>query len=263
MRLLACITLLDLLTASCSAGGFITTPSFAPGYSPWFLAVGDFNGDGIPDLAITNNGEGEPNGSLSILLGNGDGSFRAPLNMAVEGLPWKFAVEDFNGDGRLDLAILTLAESGNNLKIFLGNGDGPFQSSGPNYPLGAGPVSLAVGDFNGDGIPDIAVADAEAPDPSEATQKSMVFVFFGNGDGTFRLAGTFEDGIGSNCIAVADFNGDGKGDIATHITIIRTIRVLEAPRSSRTTWACTSGTGTVRSNRHRPITSFKIQPRWW
>jgi hypothetical protein len=122
--------------------------------------VGDINGDGNPDLAVANRGSNDVPGSVSVLLGNGDGTFQAPLNLAVDSGPNSVAVGDFNGDGKLDLAT---ANSGSypdfvgTVSVLLGNGDGAFQAA-RTFGVGAGPYSVAVGDFNGDGRPDLATA---------------------------------------------------------------------------------------------------------
>src|SRR5260370_3930075 len=150
------------------------------------FAVGDFNGDGVPDLAVANDG-------LVVLLGNGDGSFQAPLYLGPDG--FSVAVGDFNGDGRLDLVVAGGGVNGN-VSVFLGNGDGSFQP--PRIvALGEYPRSVAVGDFNGDGWLDVVVVASGG-----------VRVLLGNGDGSFQgprpLSAPF-----ASAVAVGDFNPDG------------------------------------------------------
>jgi len=133
-------------------GTFTLKSSPATGNYPYFAAVGDFNGDGIPDLAVTN---GSSN-TVSILLGNGDGTFTLKSSPATGSTPYFVAVGDFNGDGIPDLSVTNY--SSNRMSILLGKGDGTFTlTSSP--ATGSAPHEVAVGDFNGDGIPDLAVAN--------------------------------------------------------------------------------------------------------
>jgi VCBS repeat protein len=106
------------------------------------VAVGDFNGDGKPDLAVT----GENSSDVSILLGNGDGTFQAPVSYAAGTTPLFVAVGDFNGDGKPDLVVANLES--NQVSILLGDGGGTFQSPA-SYAVEGQPVSIAIGDFNG------------------------------------------------------------------------------------------------------------------
>jgi hypothetical protein len=140
-------------------GTFQAARNFAAGNRPWSVAVGDFNGDGIPDLAVANS----YSNNVSVLLGNGDGTFQAARNFAAGSFPLSVAVGDLNGDGTLDLAVAN--SGGNNVSVLLGNGDGTFQAA-RNYAVGNGPLSVAVGDFNGDGAPDLAVANFFSNDVS-------------------------------------------------------------------------------------------------
>ena len=115
--------------------------------------------------------------------------------------PSSIAAADFNGDGKLDLAV---ANSGsNNVTILLGNGDGTFTAAA-SPATGMAPNSIAVGDFNGDGVPDLAVANAGS---------SNVTILLGNGDGTFTAAASPAADTGSTSVTAADFNGDGKEDL--------------------------------------------------
>ena len=167
------------------------------------MVVGDFNGDGYADVAVANL-----DGSVSVFLGTGKGAFRPAVNYG-NSIAASIVAGDFNGDGKLDLAVAVLGS----MTVLLGKGDGTFESAA-NYAIGAQTVpSLAVCDFNGDGKPDLAVAEQTS---------GAIDVFYGNGDGTFTgpapssplpsfplvypLPATF--------LAVADFNGDGKPDIA-------------------------------------------------
>jgi len=164
-----------------------------------FIAVGDFNGDGNADMAVVNGT------SVTIMLGHGDGTFTESSNLPTGGDTWSAAVGDFNNDGNEDLAIANATNS--TLTILLGNGDGTFREvASPS--TGSGPFGVAVGDFNGDGIPDLAVANFDGGVGDTVT------ILLGNGDGTFTPGATLDTAVGPRSIAVADYNGDGKLDLA-------------------------------------------------
>ncbi|HME31507.1 MAG TPA: FG-GAP-like repeat-containing protein, partial [Terriglobales bacterium] len=180
--------------------------------APNGIAVADYSGDGIADLAVTNAGDNR----VSVLLGNGDGSFQLQQTYNVGSQPAGIAVADFNGDGIADLAVANA--SGNNVSVLLGNGDGTFPQQNPTYSVGVMPFDIAVADFNGDGIADLAVTNSG---------DGTVSVLLGNGDGTFPQENpTYGVGTDPIGIVVGDFNGDGIADLAVTNSGDGTVSVL-------------------------------------
>ncbi len=184
-------------------GTFQPHVEYTAGPASFSLAVGDFNGDGKLDLAVVNNNS-NLSGTVSILMGNGDGTFRTHVDYPVGMGPYSVAVGDFNRDGKLDLVIANYP-SVFTVSVLLGNGDGTFQSQ-VTYPVGRQPISVAVADVNGDGKLDLAVADFT---------DGFVSVLLGNGDGTFQPSVEYPTGRVPSTIIIGDFNGDGKLDVAT------------------------------------------------
>jgi hypothetical protein len=175
----------------------LTTP-FGTAAAPNKICVGDFNRDGKTDLAVADYYGAQ----IGIFLGNGDGTFQAPVLYASPYFPEDMAIGDFNGDGKPDLVI-----AGYWMVVMLGNGDGSFlppQRFAPEIP----PRYLAVGDFNGDGKLDLAIT-------GDIGISVGYFICLGNGDGTFKTAVPYSLVPDSNywAIAAADFNGDGKIDL--------------------------------------------------
>ena len=171
------------------------------------MATGDFNGDGKPDLAILN-----ADNSISIFLGNGDGTFTAKASAGTLSGGSGILVGDFNGDGKLDL--VTGNAAGTAVVVLPGNGDGTF---GPGVMTSIAGPPVAVGDFNGDGKPDVLVETAGGPSPGGLLGGTIAYVtvLLGNGDGTFTASAASATGvIEGAAITVADFNGDGKLDLA-------------------------------------------------
>src|SRR5262249_27988495 len=146
------------------------------------VAVGDFNGDGIPDLAVATLDPDTLGGDLSILLGNGDGTFGAQTRVLTTEeflfVPTPL-VGDLNGDGRLDIVTTTFGDS--TLGVLLGNGDGtfefhPFRIQDPVFARPGNPLGAQLGDINNDGHLDLV----------GLTDQTFVSVLLGNGDGTFQ-----------------------------------------------------------------------------
>jgi len=179
---------------------FASAVNYPAGTTPLGVAVGDFNGDGKADLAVTDRAEDE----VAIRLGNGDGTFGAPVNYATNASPRGVAIGDFDRDGDADLAIAN-ADSGN-VSIRLGIGNGTFGSA-VSFTTAASPRAVAVGDFDRDGRPDLAMASFIAG--------NSVSILVGNGDGTFDPYVAYDGGDFALSIAIGDFNRDGKPDFVT------------------------------------------------
>jgi len=163
------------------------------------IAVGDFNGDGKLDVAVADN-----SGGVDVMLGNGDGTFKAPVSYATAADPRMVIVADFNDDGKLDLA--TANADSETISVLLGNGDGTFQAHMDNSTaIAASCISLAAGDLRNDGRRDI-VAGCQS--------ESKVAVLLSNGNGTFKPAKAYPVPAGVDIVALGDFNGDGKLDVA-------------------------------------------------
>jgi uncharacterized repeat protein (TIGR01451 family) len=182
---------------SVAAGGFQPAVNSPAGTSPVLAIAADFNADGKTDLAIA-----DYSGTVSALLGKGDGTFEAPIASATAPQPYAMVAGDFNGDGKPDLAVSAPGQ----VAILLGNGDGTFHN-GPTLTAGTQPLSLAVIDANGDGNADLVVLNADT---------ATVSVFGGNGDGTFLPPASYtapSSKAVAQTMAAGDFNGDGTADL--------------------------------------------------
>ena len=182
------------------------------GYQPYSVAVNDLNGDGNPDLLVANRcvDSGNCNGVVGVRLGNGDGRFQPVVTYDSGGYEAQsVAVADVNGDGKPDLMVANVCAdsdctNGGVVGVLLGNGDGTFQAAMSYGSGGQVAESVAVADVNGDGKPDLVVANGDG----------SVGVLLGNGDGSFQAAVTYgSGGASASSVAVADVNGDGKLDL--------------------------------------------------
>jgi hypothetical protein len=170
--------------------------------------VADLNGDGIPDLAGTGVN------SAAVMLGNGDGTFRAKVNYPAGGQTQDLAAGDFNGDGSVDL-VVSLNDLAFSLSLLTGNGDGTFKAPVNFDNTGAQEDSPAVvaTDLDNDGRLDVVLAHAIACFVSPCVAARTITVMLGFGDGTFQLPFDIDVGTGMSRIAVGDFNRDGIKDL--------------------------------------------------
>jgi hypothetical protein len=208
-------TLLFFLTATIPgwAEGFTAYKYYPAGTSPHSVAAGDFNGDGVPDLVAANFGSA----NVSVLLGNGQGAFKAAVNYAAGSYPISVAVGDFNEDGLLDVAVAdnNNNKSPGNLSILLGEGNGALQAP-VSYSTEGSPYFVAVADLNGDKHLDLVMAN----------HGGGVAVYLGNGDGTFQNASYYHAGGNPQAVAIADFNRDGVPDLAVANSLSDNVSIL-------------------------------------
>ena len=176
---------------------FLTPQNFVTGTQPVAVAAADVNLDGKLDLVVANKG----NSSVSVLLGNGNGTYQAAVNLTTQSMPESVVVADANGDGKPDIVAANYGSD--SVSVLLGNGNGTFQTV-HNFAAGAKPIFVAVGDVNGDGKLDLAVADYGS---------SSASVLLGDGTGAFGAGQTFNTGTKPISIATADVNSDGKLDL--------------------------------------------------
>ena len=182
------------MSSSGNPGGALH--QYATGQGPTWVAAGDFNGDKNLDLAVSNGTDN----TVSVLLGNGDGTFQGHVDYPADTSLSAVAVGDFNGDGKQDLVVASSSDG-----LLLGNGDGTFQAIVPLFTRAVQSYAVAVGDVNGDGKPDLVFVSSAYGNQ----------VLFGNGDSTF-LAGPdvseWSD-FYPCCVVLGDFNGDSKLDV--------------------------------------------------
>jgi hypothetical protein len=179
------------------AGTFSAATQYRVGTNPRSAAVGDFNGDSVPDLAVGNFGSR----NVSILPGTSGGAFGSPINFPAGAAPRSVAVGDFNGDSDPDLAVANL--DGDSVSILLGSAGATF--TGPtDFAAGDGPNSVAVAEFNGDQQPDLAITD----------YYGNVSILMGEPGGSFASPTDYPAGTNPMSVVVSDFNGDTQPDLA-------------------------------------------------
>ncbi len=237
------VILVEFVAIACLGAGVGAAGNEAPlfpnaahptGPRPLGMALGDFNGDGLPDVATANNGKEDPwlvhRPSVSVLLGQADGGFSPEVRFTDGWLygqsPVAAVAGDFDGDGHLDLALANAPPDSDppyftynprgTLSVLLGRGDGTL---GPQTHFQAGdyPVSIAAGDFNGDGRLDAVVVNSRSNDLS---------VLIGRGDGTFEIQARYPTALHPRNIVVEDLNLDGRPDFAVVCTGIGEVSVL-------------------------------------
>ena len=229
-------------------GGGAAPPAALP--VPSAVAVGDFNGDGIPDIAVTDSA----NNNVTILLGKGDGTFTAPVRFPTGAKPVALLATDINSDGALDLAVVNQGNgtTAGSVSILLGQIDkvtakptGAFGAK-TDYAVGTMPTAIASADFNGDGLPDLAVANFGGTGGSGG---NSISVLLQKSDHTFTAAANspFATGKGPQGVTTGDFNHDGREDLAVANQTDGTVSVLlgngDGTFAARTDFA--AGTGPV------------------
>ncbi len=207
---------IDFFQISPTTSASLSRTDYSIGANPDGLIAADFKGDGKLGLAIANSGDN----TVTILLGNGHGTFTAqpPLATGAGNAPQLPTAGDFNGDGKLDLAVANFVDGApSTVSIFLGKGDGTFQAPA-TYAVGNGATSLVTGDFNRDGKLDLAVANQN---------DHTVSILLGNGDGTFQSQVPYPAGTPDVAgVALGDFNRDGKLDLVVANPSANTVSVL-------------------------------------
>ncbi|MHB1839379.1 MAG: beta strand repeat-containing protein [Acidobacteriaceae bacterium] len=190
-------TLLDALPGG---RNFLAATQMGPGNMADAVATADFNGDGLPDVAVAYLEDGK----VGVMLGNGNGTFGAQTLYSVGKHPYSIAVGDLNHDGSPDIVVAN--ETDGTVSVLLNNGSGGFGTAS-TYTVGRLPTGVAIGDLNGDGFPDLAVTNYGGNDVS---------ILINSGTGTFTPGSTPTLAAGTNPynVAIADFRGDGKNDVA-------------------------------------------------
>jgi hypothetical protein len=200
---------------------FTPATSFPVGANPQAVVTADFNNDGKLDLATSNYDEATGDGTVSVLLGNGDGSFQPARTSATAPYPFSLAAGDFNADGKIDLATANYGGGDNNdVSILLGNGDGTFAAGVALNISDAYSWSIASGDLNADGKLDLVVTS------DDEFLGGYLSVLLGHGDGSFAATtyGPYDGQLFSPVLA--DVSGDGRVDVTVAAWQSNTIKVF-------------------------------------
>ena len=196
------------------SGGFNPKTDYATGTFPSYVAIGDLNGDGKPDLIVANDNSALPPNYVSVLLGNGDGTFTAKTDFLVGVSPQSLALGDLNLDGKLDVIVANSNET--TVSVLLGLGTGSLAAR-VNYPVLVGTTDIAVLDANKDSRPDIVVVNYF---------NNSLSILLGDGLGGLGTRTDFTTGTGPANLAIADLNGDGNTDLITSNADANTLSVL-------------------------------------
>ena len=193
--------MVQILVGGGNSFGYPTQHTITAGTLPYAVAVADLDGDNNQDIAVTNDGDS----TVTLALGNGDGTFKTPTTLTALNGPAGIAAADFDGDGHMDLAVTDFVS--NKIQIFPGQSGGGFGAA-TAYPSGTSPKLIAIGDFNNDHHPDIAVA---------ASNEGTVHLLMNSGTspGTFSTSSSpLAADPGTGQIVAVDLNNDGALDLA-------------------------------------------------
>jgi len=198
---------------STTPGSFLAATTLTTGGQPNQVVSADINGDGFPDLVFA-----DMNGNAIVMLQNASspGQFEAPLNLATGGQTASVAIADVNGDGKPDIVATVFDSNGNNgqVMVFLQSATTPGTfAAGVAYPAGAQPEAVRVADVNGDGLPDLIVANQGPGTDGSGTPGVSVLLQNSATAGTFLAPVTYPTPWGPVDVAVGDLNGDGKPDL--------------------------------------------------
>jgi hypothetical protein len=215
-----------------SSNAYVKT-DYPVGAGPVFITCADFSGDNFLDLVTTNR----TGNSVTVLINNGDATFKPPVTYPVGAAPGATVVADFNGDGKRDIAVRNV--DSNSVSILINNGDGSFHPA-VEIALGGSPVTITTGDFDADGKTDLVMGLSDG---------GGVVVLLGKGDGSFQAPLLIPVGDGPrSTIQVTDLNGDGRADIVVPLAGEGAIAVLlnsgaTATASSGTFFSAPTGSG--------------------